>query len=110
MKQERIKGMTPRIQTAIKELKGKISERYPDATYEVSYGEDPDGVRLMPVVDVEDILDVVDVVGDRLLELQVEEGLPLYVVPVRPPERVLEIMRKSLAKRSQSGGRAALSP
>ncbi len=32
---------------------------------------------------------VVDIFIDRLLDLQVEEQLPLYVIPVRPLERVL---------------------
>ncbi len=40
------------------------------------------------MVDVDDINDVLDVYIDRLVDLQVEGQLPVYVVPVRPPERV----------------------
>jgi hypothetical protein len=35
-------------------------------------------------VDVEDTDAVVDVYIDRLVTLQIEEGLPVYVVPLRP--------------------------
>ena len=44
-------------------------------------------------VDVEDRGEVVDVFLDRLVELQVDEGLPLYVVPARPTERNVAILR-----------------
>jgi len=35
---------------------------------------------------------VLDVVIDRLLELQVDEGIPVHVIPIRPPERAAEMM------------------
>jgi hypothetical protein len=40
-------------------------------------------------VDIADTDEVIDLVGDRLVELQVEEGLPLYMTPLRPIERVV---------------------
>ncbi|MBI2861443.1 MAG: hypothetical protein HYX89_01340 [Chloroflexi bacterium] len=70
----------PRIPTALAELKGMISQRYPQATFEVGVGEDPEGVYLTATVDVEDTTEVFDVVVDRLVEMEVEEGLPVYVV------------------------------
>ncbi|MFN0074299.1 MAG: hypothetical protein ACKVVP_22695 [Chloroflexota bacterium] len=95
---ERIKKLTPRLQEVIDELKASIRERYPEATYEVEYGYDPPGFRLIPIVDVEDTADVIHVVGDRLLELQIEEGLPIYVTPSRSPERI-EAMTRELLER-----------
>jgi hypothetical protein len=97
-----------RIQRAISELKGLISSRYPMATFAVSLGDDPEGVYLTATVDVEDTDAVMDVVIDRLLELQVDEGLPVYVVPIRPLERVLAEMRRAEAHRGPNFGVASL--
>jgi hypothetical protein len=35
-------------------------------------------------IDVEDPDEVVDVYAEKLLSLQVDEELPLYIIPVRP--------------------------
>jgi hypothetical protein len=77
----------------VDELKGLIQDRYPAATFEVAPEEDPDGIYLRATVDVEDIDEVVDIFIDKLLEIQVERRLPVYVMPVRPIERVLEEIR-----------------
>lgn len=90
MSMEHLDEQDPRIRSVLEELKGLIQERYPQATFEVAPEEDPDGIYLRATVDVADIDEVVDVVIDRLLELQVEERLPVYVIPVRPLERVLQ--------------------
>ena len=46
--------------------------------------------EILATVDVDDTDVVVDVYIDRLLTLQIEDGLPLYVVPRRlHPQRVL---------------------
>lgn len=94
----------PRILAAIEELQELISARFPAATFSVGLGEDPPGVYLRPVVDVDDRGEVVDVFIDRLTELQVEGDLPLYVVTRRPPERNAAILlaqsRTSLAASS----------
>jgi hypothetical protein len=79
---------TPQLESAIAEIQELIASRYPAATFEISDGEDPDGIYLGATVDVADMGDVVDLFLDRLVELQVEEGLPLFVVPVRPVDRV----------------------
>ena len=88
MTRQTVQRLSPRIQEAVAELEGLISAHYPDATYEVLEGSDPNGVWIMAEVDVEDLLDVADVVAERELELQVDEGLPLYVFPTRPVQRV----------------------
>ena len=79
--------ITPRIEEAIEELKGLIASRYPGTTFAVGEGDDPEGVYLTATVDVDDRGEVIDLFVDRLVELQVEEGLPIFVVPVRTPER-----------------------
>jgi hypothetical protein len=42
---------------------------------------------------------------ERLVELQVDDGLPVYVVPVRPAARVLQTMQSGspTEKRPSSG-------
>lgn len=98
----------PRIRQVISELKGLISSRYPDATFTVGIGDDPEGVYLTATVDVEDTDAVMDVVIDRLLTLQIDEGLPVFVVPIRPLERVLIEMRRAEAHRGPNLGVASL--
>ena len=100
--------MDARIRDALTELQEMIQQKYPTATFEVSRGDDPEGIYLTPTVDVEDVGEVFDVVVDRLLEMQVEEGLPVYVIPVRPLARVLEAMRAEQGPRR--AGRALLDP
>jgi hypothetical protein len=88
MKTERAPRLAPRMQAAVEELKGLVQERYPDATFQVTRSpEDRKTVLLKPVVDLDDRDEVMDVVIDRLIELQSEEQLPLLVVPVRPQAR-----------------------
>ncbi|HET8626122.1 MAG TPA: hypothetical protein VFL91_01815 [Thermomicrobiales bacterium] len=84
----------PRIQAALAELRDLIARRFPAATFTVSRGEDPEGIYLTPLVDVEDLDEVTDTVLDRLLDMQVEEGLPVYVVPDWPLERVRAHLRR----------------
>ena len=86
--------LTTRMQEAIDELKRLITARFPQAAYVVEEGFDPEGVYLVTTVDIADTDDVIAVVGDRLVELQVDEGLPVYVTPLRPLERVVAELRK----------------
>ncbi|HET8629111.1 MAG TPA: hypothetical protein VFL91_16940 [Thermomicrobiales bacterium] len=84
----------PRIQAALTELRELILRRFPTATFTVYRGEDPGGIYLTPIVDVEDLDEVAEVFTDRLLDIQIEEGLPVYVVPDLPLERALAQMRE----------------
>lgn len=98
MSTEKFSETDPRIRSALDELREIIEQRYPTAVFEVSRGEDPEGIYLDAIVDVEDTDEVFDLVVDRLLEMQIDEGLPVYVIPIRPVERVLAEI-----KRYQSG-------
>jgi hypothetical protein len=82
------------MEKAVNELKGSISERFPQASFSVEEGFDPKGIYLVTTVDIADTDEVIDVVGDRLLELQVDEGLPIYVTPLRPIQRVVAELRE----------------
>lgn len=91
---ERNDKISDSMQDALKEMEGIIGQRYPTATFEVSRGEDdPKAVHLTATVDLDDPDEVLDLVITRVMELQVEEGLPLYVIPVRTPERVEALRR-----------------
>ena len=86
----------PRIAQAVDELQALIRSRYPDAHFDVSTGDDPEGVYLTATVDLEDPDEVTDLVIERTMQLQVEEQLPVYVVPIRPLSRVMEARRRRL--------------
>jgi len=93
MSAERRIDLDERIRSAVAELQALIHSRYPEATFVLTEGEDPPGTYLKATVDLDDVDEVIDSFGDRLLELQVEERLPVYVIPLQPVERVLQSMR-----------------
>lgn len=93
MSAERLPNIDRRMQAALDELQGLIRARYSQATFSVAHGEDPEGIYLRTTLDIEDVEDVLDAVRDRLFELQVEEGLPVYVIPLEPIERVVQTTR-----------------
>jgi hypothetical protein len=82
-----------RLDAAITEIETLILSHYPEATFEIALGDDPEGTYLTATVDIEDTDEVVDIIVERLLEMQVEEGIPLYPIIVRPIERVLAELR-----------------
>jgi hypothetical protein len=99
MTHERLTSRDPRIERAVRDLKALISARFPTAIYEVFERDDPDGTRLRATVDVEDPDAVLDVVMDRLYEFQVEQELPIYVIPVRPWARAPEKLAARAGRR-----------
>jgi hypothetical protein len=102
MSQERAIPLTSAMEKAINELQGRISERFPQASFVVEEGFDPKGIYLVTTVDIADTDEVIDVVGDRLVELQVDEGLPIYVTPLRPIQRVIAELREREQTTSRS--------
>jgi hypothetical protein len=82
------------MEEAVEELKRRITARFPQASFVVEEGFDPKGTYLVTTVDIADTDEVIDAVGDRLVELQVTEGLPLYVTPLRPIQRVIAELRE----------------
>lgn len=83
-------SVTPAIAAAIRELQDLIAAQYPEATFAVEEGCEPPGIYLIATIDVPDTSAVFDLVVERLLELQIDKGLPVYVTPVRPSARVIE--------------------
>jgi hypothetical protein len=91
----------PRMQAAVTELQELIQTHYPGTTFTVGEAEDPDGVYLRAIVDVDDTDEVTEVFIDRMIDLQVEDGLPIYVVPVRTLERVAALRQQQREERSR---------
>ena len=92
-KEQRTLTGDPRIQRAVEELRTLIAARYPGARFDVFERDDPQGVRLQATVDIEDTDEVMDVILDALYDIQVERGLPVYVVTEQPLPRVAEQLR-----------------
>ena len=87
--------LEPRRQQAIAELEELIQARYPTATFALRAGiDDPEATYLTATVDIDDPDEVITLVLDRLLELQLDEQLPIYVLPVHTPQRVAATLRQ----------------
>ena len=85
----RAADLDERTRQAIDEVQGAISARYPTTTFELARSpDDPASIHLLAVADVDDPDEVGDLVVERVVALQVEEGIPLHVIPLRTPERI----------------------
>jgi hypothetical protein len=88
MTREYEESLDPRRRQAVSELTGLIRERYPTAAFTVEPGEDdPEVTHLTTTVDLDDPDEVTDLVIERMLELTIDEGIPVYVIPIRTPAR-----------------------
>jgi len=82
-----------RIKEAAEEMKGLIRTRYPDAKFILSRAADDRHIwHLWTVVDIEDPEEVNDLIRDRELDMQIEEHIPLYVIPTRGTDSVIRHM------------------
>ncbi len=77
-----------RIQKALQTLMDLIAANYPEAVFSVFEHDDPPGTYLRAVVDVDDTDDVRDLYMNRLVDMQVDEGLPIYVSVMLPEWRI----------------------
>jgi hypothetical protein len=80
-----------KIQRAITEVQARIQAVYAEAIFRISQGEDPVGIYIDVYTDAEDSFCVFDLVNDWLVDLSVNEGLALYVIPLpKDQARVVE--------------------
>lgn len=84
-----------RTRAAVDELSALVREHFPTASFAVAPSEaDPSVTHIIATVDVDDPDEVVDLVIDRMLELQIDEGIPVHLIPVRTPERVAALRER----------------
>jgi hypothetical protein len=85
--------LDPRGQQAVTELTELIRQCYPSASFAVGPGEDDAAItHILATVDVDDPDEVTDLTIERELQLQIDEGVPVYVIPIRMPERVAKLV------------------
>jgi hypothetical protein len=70
------------MQHAITEVQARIRAVYPEATFRLVEGEDPIGFYLDAYTDAEDAFAVLDLVSDWLIDLSVNAGVHLHVIPL----------------------------
>jgi hypothetical protein len=75
-------GENPRIQEVIAEAQARIVAVYPEAKFQLRTGEEPVGIYLDVYTNADDGFCVLELVSDWLVELSVEEGLDVHVVPL----------------------------
>ncbi len=90
----------PAISAAIDELTAMILDEYPGSKIDAELGDDPLGVYLLTIVDLDEPDEVMDLVIDRLVELNVEDRIPIHVIPLRTDARE-RAMRAEAAKGMQ---------
>ena len=83
----------PRLLEASTELETLIRKAYSDASFSRVWLDDPEGMHLRVIAPVNDPEEIFNLVCDRLLHFQIEEALPLCLVPVRPVSEVLKQLR-----------------
>jgi hypothetical protein len=77
-----IKPWNDKMQHAIAEVEARILAVYPEATFRLVEGEDPVGCYLDAYTDAEDAFAVLDLVSDWLVDLSVNTGVHLHVIPL----------------------------
>ncbi len=70
------------LTAAVAEVERRIQQWDATATFVRAWGDDPPGLYLETLLDRDEPMDVLDSIGDHLLELQVKQGLPLHMVPL----------------------------
>jgi hypothetical protein len=72
----------PRLQEVITEAQARIVSVYPEAKFQLRAGQEPAGIYLDAYTNADDGFCVLELVSDWLVDLSVEEGLDLHVVPL----------------------------
>jgi hypothetical protein len=86
-----VKPWNEEIQHAIAEVEARIRAVYPEATFRLFEGEDPIGLYLDAYTDAEDAFAVLDLVSDWLVDLSVNAGVHLHVIPLPQEAAALHV-------------------
>ena len=86
-----VKPWNDKIRHAIAEVEARIRAVYPEATFRLVEGEDPIGLYLDAYTDAEDAFAVLDLVSDWLVDLSVNAGVHLHVIPLPQEPSTLHV-------------------
>jgi hypothetical protein len=89
-----VKPWNDKMQHAIAEVEARIRAVYPEATFRLVEGEDPRGLYLDAYTDAEDAFAVLDLVSDWLVDLSVDAGVHLHVVPLPQEAAALHVSKQ----------------
>jgi hypothetical protein len=110
MTTQHMSDLDQNVQRALLELQAIISARWPNATFVVTRGQDdPEAIHLDTTVDVDDTEEVLDLVIDRVLDLQINRGIPVHVIPLQSSERIHK-EQQSLRHPGSPSATAAVTP
>jgi hypothetical protein len=70
------------LQRVMTEAQARIRAVYPEAIFRLVEGEDPPGFYLDAYTDAEDAFAVLDLVSDWLIDVSVNDGVHLHVIPL----------------------------
>jgi hypothetical protein len=79
------------MQRVIAEVEARILAVLPEATFRLIEGEDPIGLYLDAYADAEDAFPVLDLVSDGLVNLSVNAGVHLHVIPLPQEAAALHV-------------------
>jgi len=108
MSKEHNTTLDPRVSEAVQSLQSLILNHYPTATFTSFQSDDPEGTYLRAGVDVDDPDEVMDLAINRLLGYQLEQDLPIYLLPVRTDAGIaatLKTRKQALRPLAQIGSR-----
>jgi hypothetical protein len=71
-----------RFQEVIAEVRARITAVYPEAQFQVRTGQEPTGIYIDVYTHADDGFCVLELVSDWLVDLSVDEGLDVHVVPL----------------------------
>jgi hypothetical protein len=87
----------PRLSVAVEDLKGVIRSRYPEASFHTAHAPDePEIVLLFATVDAPDLDEVLSLVLDRVLQYQLDEKLPIHVIPLLGPLAIADALGRAI--------------
>jgi len=89
----------PAMLAAIVELQHLILARFPETEFTIGEASDPEGVLMRAIVDVDDPDEVTSVFIDRMVDIQVDDQLPIYVVPLRTARREAALRERQAGAR-----------
>lgn len=75
-----------KIQKLVDELCEIVRRRYPEVEFEVYEGYEPYGVYIHAYADIDDTVDMLHLVSDRMTEIIEKEGVIIGVIPLPKEE------------------------